>query len=223
MKLTPELLVRAYASGLFPMAESRGSDEVAWYAADPRAVIPLDGFHVSRSLRRTLRQAPFEVRVDTAFEAVVRGCAEPRPYADETWINEEIVRAYTALHRLGLAHSVEAWERDADTASAQAGGSARAMEGAAIRDTVPADRLLGGIYGVALGGAFFGESMFSRVSGASKVCLAHLAERLRRRGYALFDVQMSNPHLEQFGVRELPEREYLAQLHRALELPVAWD
>jgi leucyl/phenylalanyl-tRNA--protein transferase len=183
--LTPELIVAAYCRGIFPMADEAG--EIGWYSPDPRAVFPLDAFHVPRSLAKTIRRRTFEVRVDTAFEAVMRGCAD----RDLTWISEDIVRSYTALHRLGLAHSVEAWR-----------------EG----------RLVGGLYGVSLGGAFMGESMFSRETDASKVCLVFLVERLRERGYVLLDSQMATEHLAKFGQIEIPRREYLRQLRAALKL-----
>jgi leucyl/phenylalanyl-tRNA--protein transferase len=183
--LTPELIVAAYCRGIFPMADEDG--DIGWYSPDPRAVFPLDAFHVPRSLAKTIRRGTFEVRVDTAFEAVMRGCAD----RDLTWISEEIVRSYTALHRVGLAHSVEAWR-----------------EG----------RLVGGLYGVSLGGAFMGESMFSRETDASKVCLVFLVERLRERGYVLLDSQMATEHLARFGQIEIPRREYLRQLRAALKL-----
>ncbi len=183
--LTPELIVAAYCRGIFPMADEDG--EIGWYSPDPRAVFPLDAFHVPKSLAKTIRHGLFEVRVDTAFEAVVRGCAD----REVTWISEAIVRSYGDLHRLGLAHSVEAWR-----------------EG----------RLVGGLYGVSLGGAFMGESMFSRETDASKVCLVALVERLRARGYVLLDSQMATEHLARFGQIEIPRREYLRQLRAALPL-----
>lgn len=184
--LTPALLVRAYRAGFFPMADSR-QGRIRWYSPDPRAVIPLETFHVPRSLQRTIRRGRFEVRVNTAFEDVIRACAD-RP---ETWISGEIIRAYEALHALGLAHSVETWR-----------------EG----------RLVGGLYGVALGGAFFGESMFSRETDASKVALVALVERLRERGFVLLDTQFLTPHLARFGAVEIPRAEYLRRLDEALPL-----
>jgi leucyl/phenylalanyl-tRNA--protein transferase len=189
--LDTALVVRAYREGLFPMALEDG--EIGWFSPDPRGVLPLDTFHVPSRLARALRQAPFEIRVDTEFEAVMRACAE-RP--EGTWISEAIVDGYTALHRLGLAHSVEAW-RDG--------------------------RLVGGLYGVHLGGAFFGESMFHRETNASKAALVALVDRLNRRGFKLLDVQWSNPHLVQFGVREIPRLDYLAQLGAALPLERHFD
>ena len=183
--LTPELIVAAYCRGIFPMADEGG--ELGWYSPDPRAVFPLDAFHVPRSLAKTIRRNVFEVRIDAAFEAVIRGCAD----RTLTWISEEIVASYTALHRVGLAHSVEAWR-----------------EG----------QLVGGLYGVSLGGAFMGESMFSRETDASKVCLVALVERLRERGYVLLDSQMATEHLTKFGQLEIPRREYLRQLRAALKL-----
>ncbi len=190
-RLTPELLVRAYCSGVFPMADRRDGP-IHWYAPDPRAVISLDAFHVPRSLRRTIVRGIFEVEVNTDFPAVMRACAA----REETWISEEIIRAYTELHRLGLAHSVETWR-----------------EG----------RLAGGVYGVALGGAFFGESMFSRETDASKVALVAVIERLRERGFTLMDVQYQTPHLARFGTVEIPRRAYERRLAAALRLDRRFD
>ena len=167
------------------MADEYG--EIGWYSPDPRAVFPLDAFHVPASLKKTMRKRPFELKVDAAFEDVVRGCAE----RDVTWISEEIVRAYTELNRAGLAHSVEAWKDGA---------------------------LVGGLYGVSLGGAFMGESMFSRVPDASKVCLVTLVERLRERGYVLLDSQLPTEHLARFGQIVVPRAKYLAELEKALAL-----
>ncbi len=186
--LTPQLLLQAYAEGLFPMAESAASDELYWFDPDRRGILPLDGFHVPRRLRRTLRQAVFDVRVNTAFERVITACATVRP---STWINRDIVRSYCELHEYGYAHSVEAWL-----------GS----------------RLVGGLYGVALGGAFFGESMFSRVTDASKVALVHLVTRLVRAGFTLLDTQFVTEHLSQFGALEIPRAEYRHRLTAALTI-----
>jgi leucyl/phenylalanyl-tRNA--protein transferase len=190
-RLTPELLVRAYASGVFPMADRRDGP-IRWYAPDPRAVIPLDAFHVSRSLRRTMARGTFDVTVNMDFPAVMRACAGRA----ETWISDEIIRAYTELHDLGLAHSVETWRQG---------------------------RLAGGVYGVALGGAFFGESMFSRETDASKVALVALVERLRARGFTLLDVQYQTPHLARFGAVEIPRRAYERRLAAALRLDCRFD
>jgi leucyl/phenylalanyl-tRNA---protein transferase len=187
LTLTPEGVELAYRHGIFPMADERTA-EILWFRPDPRAVIPLDGFHVSRSLARTLRRAVFEVRVDTDFEGVMRGCAD-RP--EGTWISERFVEVYGALHRAGKAHSVEAWR----------GG-----------------RLAGGVYGLALGGAFMAESMFHRETDASKVALAALTSRLRERGFILLDVQYVTPHLESLGAIEITRREYERRLERALVL-----
>jgi leucyl/phenylalanyl-tRNA---protein transferase len=189
--LTPELLLRAYAAGIFPMAEAADDPDVFWVDPEQRGVLPLDRFHLPHRLRRTLRQDRFEVRCDSAFEAVVRGCAEPTHQRPKTWINDEIVRLYAALHRLGFAHSVETWR---------------------------AGKLVGGLYGVALGGAFFGESMYSRVSDASKVALAHLAARLKLGGFRLLDTQFVTEHLEQFGAVEIPRFQYRRELEAALAL-----
>ncbi len=183
--LDPALVVRAYRHGLFPMAMEDGS--IGWFSPDPRGIIPLDDFHVSSRLARLIRRAPFDIKVDHGFEAVMRACAA-RP-GEGTWISEDIVACYAALHRLGLAHSVETW-RDG--------------------------RLAGGLYGVHLGGAFFGESMFHRETDASKVALVALVDRLRRRGFTLLDVQWLTPHLEQFGAMEIPRAAYLQRLKHAI-------
>jgi leucyl/phenylalanyl-tRNA--protein transferase len=187
--LTPAVVLRAYAMGIFPMARARDATTVQWVAPVVRGILPLDGFHVPRRLARTLRRRPFAIRCDTAFAAVVAGCAEPRAGHPETWINDEIARVFCELHRLGYAHSVEAWE---------------------------GDRLIGGLYGLALGGAFFGESMFSRRTDASKIVLVHLVARLRHGGFVLLDTQFVTEHLRQFGAIELPHAAYLARLDQAL-------
>ena len=193
MVLSPDLLVAAYQAGVFPMADRDG--EIGWYAPDPRAVLPLDAFHVPKTLAKTVRQGRFEVVADRDFEAVMRACAAPAPGREDTWISDEIVSAYTDLHRLGVAHSIECWR-----------------EG----------RFAGGLYGVALGGAFFGESMVSRERDASKVALVHLVERLRAGGFVLLDTQMTTPHLERFGVVEIPRAAYERRLADALATEADW-
>jgi leucyl/phenylalanyl-tRNA--protein transferase len=185
MRLTPDLLERAYRSGVFPMPGIFGMIE--WHQPDPRAVLPLDKFHTSRSLQRTIKKGVFTVSYDQDFVGVMRGCAERKP----TWINEAFVTAYTALHKLGKAHSVEIWHDG---------------------------KLAGGTYGVHLGGAFFAESKFHRVTDASKVALAKLVERLHERGFALLEVQYQTAHLAQFGVIGIPHREYVKRLQAALTL-----
>ncbi len=194
--LTPQLLLRAYRHGLFPMSHSRHDEHVHWYSPDPRAILPLDNVKFSRSLLKRVRRGDYRITHDQAFEAVIRGCAAPRLGAADTWISEPIIRVFTALHTMGYAHSVEAW-----AASEAEGGE---------------ERLVGGLYGIALGRAFFGESMFSRATDASKVCLVHLVEHLRAHGFTLLDVQFNNPHMAQFGVVEIPRREYLARLQDAV-------
>lgn len=189
IELSPELLLRAYAAGLFPMAESAEDPDLFWIDPDPRGVLPLDRFHLPRRLRRTLRSGQFEVRVDSAFEAVMRGCAEPTEMRPKTWINDEILRLYGALYDQGYAHSVEAWR-----------------EG----------ELVGGLYGVALRGVFFGESMFSRATDASKVTLVHLVARLVQGGFRLLDTQFVTDHLRRFGAVEIPRADYHRRLERAL-------
>jgi leucyl/phenylalanyl-tRNA--protein transferase len=189
IELSPDLLLRAYAAGLFPMAESAEDPDLFWIDPDPRGVLPLDRFHLPRRLRRTLRSSQYEIRIDTAFDAVMRGCAEPTEMRPKTWINEEILRLYGALYEQGYAHSVEAWR-----------------EG----------ELAGGLYGVALRGVFFGESMFSRSADASKVALVHLVARLVKGGFRLLDTQFVTDHLRRFGAIEIPRADYHRQLERAL-------
>jgi leucyl/phenylalanyl-tRNA--protein transferase len=189
MQLTPELLLNAYAVGIFPMAESRDDPELYWIDPERRGILPLEQFHVPRSLRRTLRRAPFEIRVDSAFRAVVAGCAEPTRERPESWINDQIQAVYGALFDAGYAHSVECW-----------------------RD----DGLVGGLYGVAIGGAFFGESMFSRAEDASKVALVHLVARMEVGGFRLLDTQFVTAHLARFGAIEIPRADYRKRLRLAL-------
>jgi len=191
VSLTPEYLLYGYLNGYFPMADPDEGDAIYWYAPDPRAIIPLDTFYVSKNLAKLVRRGIFEIRYDTAFEAVMRGCAN----REKTWISEEIITAYTALHHLGFAHSVECWKDG---------------------------HLAGGLYGVALGGAFFGESMFTRVRDASKVALVHLVERLRQNGFVLLDTQFITPHLARFGAVEIPRNEYERRLVYARQLPATW-
>lgn len=186
-----DLLISAYTRGWFPMA---GEDGVTrWYSPDPRGIIPLDRFHVSSRLARIIRSGRFDIAIDRAFPEVIRACADADRDPDDpgSWISEEIEESYVALHNLGVAHSVETWQ-----------------EG----------KLVGGLYGVALGGAFFGESMFHRATDASKVALVALVERLRSRGYALLDTQWVTDHLKQFGACEVPRSYYLDLLERSLRL-----
>jgi len=184
-ELAPERLLAAYAAGIFPMADETGA--IHWLAPDPRSVIELGAFKVPRSLRTVVQRNVFRVTVNRAFPEVLAACAD-RP--DGTWISDRIRRAYTELHRLGFAHSVEAWR---------------------------GDELAGGLYGVALGGAFFGESMFHRATDASKVALVHLVERMRRRGFSLLDVQFQTDHLRRFGAVEVPRNEYERRLREAIQ------
>jgi leucyl/phenylalanyl-tRNA--protein transferase len=192
VSITPELLLRAYAAGIFPMAEAADDPELFWLDPEQRGILPLEGFHVPHRLRRTIRSGVFEIHCNTAFAEVVQGCAEATIDRPSTWINRDIFELYTALHRLGHAHSVEAW-RDGD--------------------------LVGGLYGVSLGGVFFGESMFSRTTDASKVTLVHLVARLIVGGFKLLDTQFVTDHLAQFGAIEVARAEYRRQLHAALVLP----
>ena len=188
-QLTPEILLRTYAAGIFPMAESAEDPTLFWVDPETRGILPLDKFRVSRGLQRKLRRGLFEVRCDTVFEEVVRACAAKTSERPTTWINEEIIRLYLGLHTMGHAHSVECWQDG---------------------------KLAGGLYGVCIGGAFFGESMFSRATDASKIALAHLVARLRRGGYRLLDTQFVTSHLQQFGVTEIGRNEYQAILSSAL-------
>jgi leucyl/phenylalanyl-tRNA--protein transferase len=190
-------LLRAYAYGIFPMAESADSDELLWFEPVMRGLIPLEGFHVSSRLRRTVRQDRFELSHDIAFREVMMACAgNSRTGRETTWINRRILDLYTELHRHGFAHSVETW-RDG--------------------------RLVGGLYGVSLGGAFFGESMFSLETDASKVALVHLVARLRFGGYRLLDTQWLTAHLSQFGAFEVPKTKYRRLLQEALEVQGDFD
>jgi leucyl/phenylalanyl-tRNA--protein transferase len=193
--LTPELVLAAYARGLFPMAERRDDPHLYWVSPEKRGVIPLDGFHIPHRLARTVRSGRFTVTSDRAFTEVMQGCATPGIERPETWINAEILRLYTALAASGHAHSVECW-RDG--------------------------RLAGGLYGVRLGGAFFGESMFSRERDASKVALVSLVETLRRGGFTLLDTQFLTSHLARFGAVEVPREHYLKLLESALSRDAVW-
>jgi leucyl/phenylalanyl-tRNA--protein transferase len=188
--ITPELLLRAYSIGMFPMSESADDPELFWVEPDIRGIIPLDGFHVSKSLQKAIRKAPFDIRFDTAFDQVVEKCAEAADDRPSTWINQQIKDLYGALHRLGHAHSVEAWE---------------------------GEELVGGLYGVTLGSAYFGESMFSRRTNASKICLVYLVERLRERGFTLLDTQFTTEHLKTFGAVDIPKEAYGVLLDKAME------
>lgn len=221
LRLTPRLIVAAYTQGAFPMAGGRADERIEWYSPDPRAILPLDGFHCPRSLERLMRRGEHEIRHDTAFGRVIDGCAAPRDSQKESWINAEIRRVFVELHELGLAHSIEVWRNG---------------------------QLIGGLYGLALGGAFFGESMFHprklsprprprklntpgamncprRWTGAdvSKIALAATVEHLRRCGFRLFDVQFQSEHLRRLGVVEISRDAYLTKLDEALRCDVGWD
>jgi leucyl/phenylalanyl-tRNA--protein transferase len=187
--VTPSLVLRAYACGIFPMADSADDPTLFWVEPEMRGIMPLDGFHLPRRLARTVRSEIFEMRVDSDFDAVIDACAASRPGRKATWINGQIRRLYGALFRMGHVHTVEAWR-----------------EG----------RLVGGLYGVSLGAAFFGESMFSEERDASKVALVHLVARLRRGGFTLLDAQFLTAHLAQFGAVEVPRDEYVQLLDAAM-------
>ena len=193
--LTPELMLRAYAVGIFPMAASAESPVLYWFDPDMRGILPFDSFHLPRRLRRTVRQKRFEVRINSAFEEVVNACAAATSDRPKTWINAAIRDVYRDLCAMGYAHSVECWDEEG---------------------------LAGGLYGVALAGAFFGESMFSRRRDASKVALVHLVARLRKGGFRLLDTQFVTEHLNQFGAIEIPRSEYRARLAEALTVPAVF-
>ena len=193
--LTPELVLAAYARGLFPMAERRDDPHLYWVSPEKRGIIPLTEFHVPRRLARTVRSGKFTVSTDRAFVQVMQGCAASGPGREESWINAEILRLYTALAASGHAHSVECWQ-----------------EG----------KLVGGLYGVKLGSAFFGESMFSRQRDASKVALVRLVELLKRDGFLLLDTQFITTHLAGFGAMEVPRERYLTLLEKALSHEAFW-
>ncbi|RUT32803.1 leucyl/phenylalanyl-tRNA--protein transferase [Arsenicitalea aurantiaca] len=192
VELTPDLIVRAYRAGIFPMAEDADAADLFWVSPERRGVIPLDGFRVSKSLRKTLRTHPYAIRIDTDFPGVIEGCATSGTERESTWINPEIRRLYGALFTRGLCHTVEVWDGDA---------------------------LVGGLYGLALGGAFFGESMFHRRTDASKIALAHLVDRLRAGGFTLLDTQFVTDHLRSLGGMEIPRVEYETRLAIALQQP----
>ena len=193
--LTAELLLQAYRVGLFPMAERRDSAELYWLDPEQRGVLPLDRFHLPKRLRRTVLSGAYAVTADRAFADVIAGCAESASGREETWINGEIVRLFTALHHAGHGHSVECWT---------------------------GNDLVGGLYGVSLGGVFFGESMFSRARDASKVALVHLVARLRLGGYTLLDTQFTTAHLQQFGAHEIPRARYRRVLAEAVAVRATW-
>lgn len=195
VQITPELLLRAYRAGLFPMAESRDAGRLYWLDPEMRGILPLQGFHLPRRLARTVLSGGFTVTADAAFSRVITLCAAPAPGREDSWINPEIEALFTALHEMGVGHSVEVWQND---------------------------RLVGGLYGVAMGGVFFGESMFSRVRDASKVALVHLVARLRLGGFVLLDTQFITSHLTQFGALEIPRATYRQRLSAALETDARW-
>ncbi|MTH98002.1 leucyl/phenylalanyl-tRNA--protein transferase [Roseibium sp. RKSG952] len=191
MEITPQVLLKAYACGLFPMAESADDPGLFWLEPERRGILPLDGFHLPRRLRRTIRNDVFEIRVSSDFHGVIDGCAAPMPDRPKTWINTEIRRLYGELFDMGHCHTIEAWQDG---------------------------ELVGGLYGVSLNGAFFGESMFTFRTDASKVCLAHLVARLIVGGFSLLDTQFVTDHLSRFGTMEISQEDYTARLNYALQL-----
>ncbi|QDZ10164.1 leucyl/phenylalanyl-tRNA--protein transferase [Devosia ginsengisoli] len=196
IEITPELIMRAYRAGIFPMAEDAGDEDLFWVSPEMRGIIPLDGFHLSTSLRKAIRKSGFAVRVDTDFEAVIEGCATVGSDRESTWINRTIRSVYGELFRRGVVHTVEVWDGDA---------------------------LVGGLYGLAIGGAFFGESMFHRKTNASKMAMAHLVERLKAGGFVLLDTQFVTPHLASLGGVEIPREHYEERLAEALLVRGDWS
>jgi leucyl/phenylalanyl-tRNA--protein transferase len=194
--LTPQMLLRAYALGVFPMAEGRDDPEIYWIDPEVRGILPLENFHLPRRLRRTIRRQPFEIRCDSDFEGVINGCAAPGPGRHDTWINNQIFHLNRQLFQMGFAHTVECW-RDGN--------------------------LVGGLYGISVGGAFFGESMFSVERDASKVALVHLVIRLKLGGFLLLDTQFVTPHLQRFGAMEISRAEYRQRLARAIAVPARFQ
>ena len=188
--LTPELLLSAYSKGYFPMAQSREDSTLQWFYPEKRGIIPLENFHISRSLAKLMSKSPFTLTMNEAFPDVIKACAQPRPKHSETWINATIIELYTELWGMGYGYSMECWQDD---------------------------KLVGGVYGLSIGRAFFAESMFSHVTGASKVALASLLTMLSDAGYMLFDTQYMNEHLVQFGAIEIPRKDYLERLKNALQ------
>ncbi|MEC7489798.1 MAG: leucyl/phenylalanyl-tRNA--protein transferase [Pseudomonadota bacterium] len=195
-KLTPEMILRAYAVGLFPMAEHRKDPTLYWIDPEKRGILPLEKFHIPRRLRRTIRSKDFDIRCNTAFGNVIRSCAAPVNGRSESWINAEIISLYTDLHHMRRAHCVEVWRNE---------------------------KLVGGLYGVALGAAFFGESMFSTETDTSKIALVHLVARLKRSGFLLLDTQFVTDHLAQFGIVELPRVGYRQMLSSALDTTAIFE
>ena len=193
-QLTPELLIQAYCQGVFPMGNDQG--EIWWYDPDPRAILPLATFHVPRSLSQRIRRGGFVVKLDTAFRAAITACTAPGIKRKHTWITPPIIDAYCTLHELGIAHSVETW-----------------ING----------QLVGGLYGVALGGLFAGESMFSHATDASKIALVYLVEHLRKQGFVLHDTQFITPHLQRFGAVEIPRARYQRALRQALQVEAQFN
>ena len=193
--LTPQIVLDAYSKGLFPMAENRRDKQLYWIDPEVRGILPLDNFHIPRSLKKKIRNNPFEVRFDHNFAAVIRACAQQKPKRQETWINDEIIELYTKLFRMRHAHSVECWREE---------------------------KLVGGLYGISMGGAFFGESMFSSEKDSSKIALVHLVVRLNLAGFTLLDTQFITDHLKQFGAIEISRVEYRKILSGALNLDVGF-
>lgn len=196
IEITPELIIRAYRAGIFPMSEDAADDDIFWVSPEMRGILPLDGFRLSTSLRKAIRKSDFEIRVDTDFEAVIEACATVGADRDTTWINRTIRSVYGELFRRGVAHTVEVWD---------------------------GTELVGGLYGLAIGGAFFGESMFHRRTNASKMAMAHLVERLNAGGFVLLDTQFVTDHLESLGGVEIPRAQYEERLAEALDLPGDWN
>jgi len=236
VELTPDMLLAAYANGYFPMAMEADDPELYWFSPEERGVMPIAGFNIPRGLKRAMKKHDYIITVDTCFEEVIRGCATVSKGRNETWINEKIIELYTALATRGQAHSVEVWRSPPPDGGRMGGGRVGQEdasrpheqyspcphpnpppEGEGIREGAPpSKKLIGGLYGVSLGGAFFGESMFSRAPDASKMALVTLVEILDEAGYELLDTQYVNEHLKQFGVEAVSKKRYMTKLEKAL-------
>jgi len=220
MKISPDQLIAAYANGYFPMAMERDDPELFWFSPEERGVIPLDAFNIPRGLRRSMKSMTYTITTDQDFAGVIRGCAEVTPARGGTWINDAIIELYTELFRLGDAHSVEVWAQEeyrvqsTEFRKKEMNAEQNPTE---LRQLDSGLSLVGGLYGVSIGGAFFGESMFSRAADASKVALVALVEILREAGYSLLDTQYVNDHLKQFGVIAVPKADYMIKLEKALK------
>lgn len=217
-EITPDLVLRAYTIGYFPMAEHRGDNDLFWVCPDTRGVIPLDQVHIPRKLRSALRDDVYTVTCNNDFRGVMMGCAEAKPKRHDTWISPRIMELFCELHNMGFAHSIEVWKTGNGEQGTGNGKNSGLLSVPCPPSPVPR-QLVGGLYGVALGGAFFGESMFSRETDTSKIALMHLIARLRHSKFTLLDTQFITKHLQQFGAIEISKDDYIEKLESALQVP----